>query len=124
MYPLEILNRIGCKINNTGVSSFKAMSAHSPNEGTYSEQQEYIKRVILNNKPFMMARFGSIELDAFVNWLQVNHKLTDNDRFGVIKYIQDKCYPFFFSTKTKNGMTNNAGFFPASNVSLQKWGGS
>lgn len=123
MNILEVLNRIGRKVNNTGVSAFKAMSPHSYNEGTFSEQQEYIKRVILNNRPFMMARFGSIELDAFVNWLQVNHKLIGNDSFSVIRYIQDNCYPNFFSTKTKNGLTNNAGFFPISDESIQKWGG-
>lgn len=72
----------------------------------------------------MCARFGSIELAAFLNYLQVNHKLPEKDCFELPGYLLGEKIPYWYSIGTKRGLCNNAGFFPypPSDDMLQKWG--
>lgn len=91
-------------------------------EGVFSETQEKIKEYIYSGKPCFIGRFGSIELNAFVNYLTVTNQIEDIPKYSPVKYIRDMCFPNWFSIGTKNGMCNNAGFFPPSDENLLKWG--
>ena len=97
-------------------------SQNHVNEGSYSQTQEKIKSYILSEAPCFIGRFGSIELNAFANYLTVTNQMKDLPRYSALKYIADKCYPNWFSIGTKNGMCNNAGFFPPTDENLMKWG--
>lgn len=92
------------------------------NEGKFSQTQEKIKSYILAGKPCFIGRFGSIELNAFANYLTVTNQIQDLPKYTPFKYVMDLCYPNWFSIGTKNGMTNNAGFFPCTDENLLKWG--
>ena len=92
------------------------------NEGIFSAEQEKIKSYILTGKPCFVGRYGSIELSAFVNYLTVTNQIEDLPKYSPLKYVMDLCYPNWFSIGTKNGMCNNAGFFPCMDENLLKWG--
>lgn len=92
------------------------------NEGVFSEEQEKIKSYILKGGGTFIGRFGSIELSAFVNYLTVTNQIKDLPQYSALKYIRDLCYPNWFSIGTRNGMCNNAGFFPPTDDFLLRWG--
>ncbi|MCR4736298.1 MAG: hypothetical protein K5829_14980 [Treponema sp.] len=92
------------------------------NEGFFSKEQERIKSYIMSGRPYFIGRFGSIELNAFVNYLTVTNQIKDLPKYSSFKYISDLCYPNWFSIGTKNGMCNNAGFFPPTDENLLRWG--
>lgn len=119
-FVLECMHKAYRSIHE-GVSKNGQYPNHT-NEGTVSNYQEEIKDYINSDKPFMMARFGSVELYAFINWLQVNNKLIDSEKYSPLKYVTDQCFPNWFSIGTRNGMSNNAGFFPPTDECLEKWG--
>lgn len=92
------------------------------NEGLYSNEQERIKEFLNSGKPCFIGRFGSIELNAFANYLTVTNQIKDLPLYSPMKYVADLCYPNWFSIGTKNGMCNNAGFFPPTDDNLLRWG--
>ncbi len=92
------------------------------NEGKFSKTQEKIKSYILADKPCFIGRFGSIELNAFANYLTVTNQIIDLPKYTPLKYVMDMCYPNWFSIGSKNGMCNNAGFFPCTDENLLRWG--
>lgn len=66
-----------------------------------------IYNLLLSDKPCMVARFGSSELNCLNNYLSIckdNHKIID--------YILNKECDWWWNRKIINIMKNNAGFFP------------
>lgn len=119
---LDLFNGVYRKLIREDISKNVLDSPHSQFEHNVSSDQERIKSYIKQPDPVMMARFGSIELSAFVNYLSVTGKLGADASYSWLKYIQDRCFPKWFSLKTKHGMQNNAGFFPATASALKEWG--
>lgn len=78
--------------------------------------------IISQDQPLMIARFGSVELGAFVNYLQVVGKLKDSENYSLIKYLKDECFPNWYSIATRTSLSRQAGFFPCTNEMLTNWG--
>ena len=82
--------------------------------------QDYIFQMIKSGNPFMVSRFGSVELDAICYCLNLNIK---SDFVRKVHYILDKTY----SPKLEEDdyvaktLTNNGGFFPYDKENLKKF---
>ncbi len=123
-YLLELIHK-GFRMTfrrNAGVMKNGQFPVHSENEGGHSDEQEKIKKHLLDNKPGMLVRFGSIELYAFINYLQVSGQMLDSAPYSAVRYIFDNCFPNWFSIGSRNGMLCNAGFFPSDADNLRRWG--
>lgn len=75
-----------------------------------------ITEALLGNKPCMIARYGSVELSAIVNYLGVQNK-----EHSVFKYLKGKCSEWWWSHGIMEQMTKNAGFFPATEDNLNRY---
>lgn len=91
----------------------------------FSDEQEDIKVFLQVDRPIMIARFGSIELDCYNSWVQMVHpeRYDGNDKFSIVRYIMDKVYPNWIDLRSVHGMVNNAGFFPKKETAFAEWGG-
>lgn len=120
---LEILQRTYIKLFNGKISLDGQIKENLKfSHHIYNEQQEIIKNLIQKEGALFAGRLGSIELDCFNNFQQHQNLLKGNDTYSSVKYIQDKVYPKWISIRTKNGMQNNAGFFPATEKNIIKYG--
>lgn len=119
IFILECLHKI--KTSVFSVDNGQIADIPSERKG-FSFVQETIKQIIATNKTIFIGRIGSIELNAFCNYLQINGLIKDV-KFTPWNYLVDNCWPNWWSIGVKNGMRNNAGFFPASNQALDRWGG-
>ena len=90
--------------------------------GGVSDSEQRLIEIISQNRPLMIARFGSVELAAFVNYLQVTDKLKDSQDYSLVKYLKDECFPNWYSIATRTSLSRQAGFFPCTNKMLTKWG--
>lgn len=72
---------------------------------------------LISDKPCMIARFGSTELSALVNYLGVN-----TPKHSYIKYIQGKQPEWWWSKNIMNQMQQWSGFFPPTPENMQKFG--
>lgn len=90
--------------------------------GGVSNSEQRLIEIISQDQPLMIARFGSVELGAFVNYLQVVGKLKDSENYSLIKYLKDECFPNWYSIATRTSLSRQAGFFPCTNEMLTNWG--
>lgn len=72
---------------------------------------------LISDKPCMIARFGSTELSALVNYLGVN-----SSTHSYLKYIQGKQPEWWWSKNIMNQMQQWSGFFPPTPENMQKFG--
>ena len=119
---LETLNIICKLIFGRKITQNGRLAEHSQNEGDFSSEQEKIKMYLNSNRPIMLGRFGTTELNTFLNYLQVSGKNIDSEKFSKINYIFDRCLPNFFTRRNKILMSNLSGFFPTTDTELLKWG--
>lgn len=119
---LELIRK-GIKKFKPGIFKTGQYPNNLRTEGTASKGQEVIKKFLISDSPKMLARFGSTELAAFCNWMQVNDKLERDYRYSDIRYIKGESFPSWFSVSTRRGLPRNSGFFPSNTESFQKWGG-
>ena len=75
-----------------------------------------ITEALRGNKPCMIARYGSVELSAIVNYLGVQNK-----EHSVFKYLKGKCSEWWWSRGIMDQMTRCAGFFPATEDNLNRY---
>jgi len=80
---------------------------------------DYIKKKLNSNKPCMIARIGSNELKAILNYLDINNN--DSIVSNSIKYIRSDTGPFWWDDEIKFLMRNGAGFFPVNAAYLEKF---
>ena len=70
-------------------------------------------------RPFFAARFGTVELEAAIRGFDISA------RGGCIRKIfrllAGKSGPFWWDNSIKAGLNNNAGFFPPTNESMQRF---
>lgn len=72
---------------------------------------------LISDKPCMIARFGSTELSALVNYLGVN-----SSTHSYLKYIQGKQPEWWWNKNIMNQMQQWSGFFPPTPENMQKFG--
>lgn len=75
-----------------------------------------ITEALLGNKPCMIARYGSKELSAIVNYLGVQNK-----EHSVFKYLKGECLEWWWSRGIMEQMTRWSGFFPATEDNLNRY---
>ena len=74
-----------------------------------------IKELLENERPVMIARFGSVELSCIIDYLNKPCFL------NYIKYITHRITSFGYGKSTKFAMNNNAGFYPVTNQNLDRF---
>lgn len=77
---------------------------------------DLIYKLLLNDEPCMVARFGSVELNALSNYMAIKEM-----RGNILKYIQGKQPQWWWNQKGLSQMKNNAGFFPANTGMIEKF---
>jgi len=72
---------------------------------------------LAGNEPCMIARFGSTELSAMINYLGVKK----NDR-NILRYISGKSTDWWWSENIINQMRDWSGFFPSTIRKIEEFG--
>lgn len=81
-----------------------------------SATQQMIRELLLSDKPCMIARFGSVELQAVVDYL--NPPTLKN----AFRFVKGVIPAWGYAPSTMRTMHINAGFFPASKAMLDQFG--
>ena len=84
--------------------------------GNGPEVQDRIQRMLLSDEPCMIARFGSVELQAVVDYL--NPPTVSN----ALRFIKGDVPAWGYAPSTLRTMRINAGFFPATKPMLDRFG--
>ena len=66
-----------------------------------------IYEALIDDKPRMIARFGSVEMSCLMNYIGVKHQA-----FKYVDYIVGDTQPWWWEPAITNQMRINAGFFP------------
>jgi hypothetical protein len=82
----------------------------------YQDASDLIKVGLMADKPFMAARFGSVEMKSIANYYSIK-----NNAGKYIDYIKGKIPPFWWDKSVAQQMYNNAGFFPPLPSELEKF---
>jgi hypothetical protein len=104
----HLRNRIGFKNQTTVYNPLKI-------DKTGQEASDYIKSLIESKNPIMVGRFGSVEMNCIVDYLNSKKK------YKYLKYITSSINSYSFSCNTKVETYKNAGIFPSSNEILSKF---
>ena len=83
------------------------------------EASDLIKKMIEDDKPLMIARFGEIEMRCLTNVYFVKSNLSYFKK--IFSYITYKSTSFWWDEYSFKTMPNNAGFFPASTSNFLKF---
>lgn len=78
---------------------------------------ELIYNLLASGKPCIIARYGAFELASVVNYLGVR-----NPHHSLLKYITGKEPQWWWNKRLMGFMQTNAGFFPATEENLMKFG--
>lgn len=78
---------------------------------------DMIYNLLMQDKPCMIARFGSTELSALVNYLGVNAP-----KHSIIKYIKGEQPEWWWNKNIMNQMQQWSGFFPPTPENMQRFG--
>lgn len=78
---------------------------------------EMIYNLLSDDKPCMIARFGSTEMSAIINYLGVN-----SQQHSIWKFIQGKQPEWWWNKNIMNQMQQWSGFFPPSPENMQRFG--
>lgn len=78
---------------------------------------EMIYNLLSDDKPCMIARFGSTEMSAIINYLGVN-----SPQHSIWKFIQGKQPEWWWNKNIMNQMQQWSGFFPPTPENMQRFG--
>lgn len=81
------------------------------------EASKVIYNILMDGKPCMIARYGSVELLCFCNTLSIRSKI-----HNPIKFISDKQFQWWRNKLNNEQMMNNAGFFPNTEDNIFRFG--
>lgn len=81
-----------------------------------NEASDAIYQLLSSDKPCMIARFGGNELTAMINYMGVSGK-----SHSIVSFIKSESPQWWWNPKSIELLTNNAGFFPATEESLEKF---
>lgn len=111
IYSVKLLQKIYNKVFNIEV-------LRKPNcEKNIDVVSQVIYKELRSNKPSMIARFGSTELNMLVNYLGV--KQSDKNIF---KYVKGETLMWWWDEKRIKQMMNWSGFFPPTEEKIAKFG--
>ena len=82
-----------------------------------NKASEMISSLLSSDSPCMIARFGSTELSAIVNYLGVNSK-----KHSVLKFIKGEQPEWWWNKNIMKQMQEWSGFFPPTPENMQKFG--
>lgn len=108
---LKLLRQIHAKASGAPVNP---KPARTVDPDTASSQ---IMTLLENDSPVMIARFGSNELNAVVNYLGVKSELPRCR----LDYIRGKSRPWWWEAGVLRQMVQNAGFFPEQVFAMEKF---
>lgn len=111
IYTLKVLRKLYAKT----FGSYKLpvlQREEDPNKAS-----EKIFDLLSSDKPCMIARFGSTEMLALVNYLGVNSK-----KHSVLNYIKGKQPEWWWNKNVMNQMQQWSGFFPPTPENMQHFG--
>ena len=83
------------------------------------QASDSIRKMLTGNEPCMICRFGSYELRATLNYLDVTRKGSSFSK--TLKYIKGEIGPYWWDDEIAFFMRNNAGFFPANAEFLSRF---
>lgn len=78
---------------------------------------EMIYNLLSDNKPCMIARFGSTEMSAIINYLGVN-----SQQHSIWKFIKGQQPEWWWNKNIMNQMQQWSGFFPPTPENMQRFG--
>lgn len=78
---------------------------------------EIVSRAINDEKPFMLSRFGAVEIEAVWHYLGVT-----SSKHNILKYIKGMVPGWWWNEGNRRCMTDNAGFFPATDENMLRFG--
>jgi hypothetical protein len=86
---------------------------------TGQEASDLIRQSLTSDLPCMICRFGSVELDAVLRYVDINapHSLARKS----LMYILGQIGPFWWDDRIKHKMQKNTGFFPATGDALNQF---
>ena len=99
-------------MNNTSRETLKLDCTGQP-------ASDLIKRTLMSDRPCMICRFGSVELNAVLRYVDISSH--SNTSRKVIKYISGEIGPFWWDDRIMRKMQKNTGFFPANTASVEKF---
>lgn len=111
IFTLKVLRKLYSKI----FGNYKLTIL--PKEEDPDKASEIIYDLLSSDKPCMIARFGSTELSALVNYLGVNSK-----KHSVISYIRGMQPEWWWNKNIMNQMQQWSGFFPPTPENMQRFG--
>jgi len=100
------------KLRGNTCYAYPPMPPIMPAEDT----QERISRLLKDDKPCMIARFGSVELEAVVS------SMYPSTVGNAIRFVRKQIPAWGYSKSIRYAMRNNAGFFPATPAMLDRFG--
>lgn len=114
---LRRLYRILMNQNNANIF----LSGQTDDFVQYKEQQasDEISKILLQDKPCMIARVGEIEMQCLTNIYFINLEKALFRK--IVDYVSNKSISFWWDDYTIKTMRNNAGFFPPTENNLQKF---
>lgn len=77
---------------------------------------EIMSEILLADSPCMITRFGAVEISALNNYQGIIAK-----KRNILKFIVGKEPEWWWNEGIRYAMTNNAGFYPASNDNLMRF---
>lgn len=78
---------------------------------------DMIYSLLATGKPCMVARYGSTEMSAVINYLAVIA-----EKHSICRYIQGKQFDWWWNKSIMEQMTRWSGFYPATAENIQKFG--
>ena len=84
---------------------------------SYSETSKCISELLKQNMPFMVSRFGAVEINAIYNYKGVS-----SIKHNVFNYLLGKEPQWWWNKGIMRCMKDNAGFFPNDSENLSKFG--
>lgn len=110
IFTLKSLRKIFVRIAHTNLT--KPQRENNP-----EVISQLIYNTLMSDQPCMIARFGSTELSALVNYLGIK-----SPTHSYIKYIQGKQPEWWWNNNIVCQMQQWSGFFPSNPKNLQKFG--
>lgn len=111
IYILKVLHKIYIK----AIKAYQLPLLHREEDPDIASEMIY--NLLESNRPCMIARFGSTELLALVNYLGVNSK-----KHSILDYIRGRQPEWWWNKNVMNQMRQWSGFFPPTPVNMQKFG--
>ncbi|OKZ15923.1 MAG: hypothetical protein BHV77_16185 [Bacteroides sp. 43_108] len=111
IFILKVLRKVYTKV--FGTYQFPALQR----EDDPDKASEIIYNLLASDKPCMIARFGSTEMSAIINYLGVNSK-----KHSILDFIKGKQPEWWWNKNIMKQMQQWSGFFPPTPENIQRFG--